>query len=190
MQKRHQDRQQYFNELANTARKYYIDYLQTYLTLTPHTRVLEIGCGEGGNLLPFAEAGCEVKGIDLSETRIQQAHHFFEAAGQQATFACENFITADKPATEEERYDGYLQYENGVGMVRLMETEVRAELSELTENAPPGFSVPCRSISLTQALPYQAAVRPSYICSSRPSRTLRSRAVCRESRRTASLHRP
>lgn len=105
MQKRHQDRQQYFNELANTARKYYIDYLQTYLTLTPHTRVLEIGCGEGGNLLPFAEAGCEVKGIDLSETRIQQAHHFFEAAGQQATFACENFITADKPATEEERYD-------------------------------------------------------------------------------------
>ena len=105
MQKRHQDRQQYFNELANTARKYYIDYLQTYLTLTPHTRVLEIGCGEGGNLLPFAEAGCQVKGIDLSETRIQQACSFFEAAGQQATFACENFITADKPATEEERYD-------------------------------------------------------------------------------------
>lgn len=105
MQKRHQDRQQYFNELANTARKYYIGYLQTYLTLTPHTRVLEIGCGEGGNLLPFAEAGCQVKGIDLSETRIQQARSFFEAAGQQATFACENFITADKPATEEERYD-------------------------------------------------------------------------------------
>lgn len=105
MQKRHQDRQQYFNELANTARNYYIDYLKPYQLLPPGTRVLEIGCGEGGNLLPFAEAGCQVKGIDLSETRIRQARQFFDAAGQQGTFACENFITADKPATEEERYD-------------------------------------------------------------------------------------
>ncbi len=105
MQKRHQDRHQYFNELANTARNYYIDYLQPYLTLTPQTRVLEIGCGEGGNLLPFAEAGCQVKGIDLSETRISQARAFFEAAGQQGTVACKNFITAEKPATDDERYD-------------------------------------------------------------------------------------
>ncbi len=58
------------------------------------------------------------------------------------------YILAGREMPEEERYDGYLQYENGVGMVRLMETEVRAELSELTENAPPGFSVPCRSMTL------------------------------------------
>jgi SAM-dependent methyltransferase len=105
MQRRHQDRQQYFNELANTSRTYYIDYLKPYLTLTPQTRVLEIGCGEGGNLLPFAEAGCRVKGIDLNDLRIEQAQQFFAAAGLQGLFVNENFITADKPTTEDERFD-------------------------------------------------------------------------------------
>ena len=55
MQQRHLDRWQYFNELANTSRKYYIDYLKSFLPITSDTKVLEIGCGEGGNLLPFAE---------------------------------------------------------------------------------------------------------------------------------------
>jgi len=31
------------------------------IMLTPDTRVLEIGCGEGGNLLPFAEKGCNIE---------------------------------------------------------------------------------------------------------------------------------
>lgn len=32
----------------------------------------------------------------------------------------------------EEEYDGYLQLENGVGMLRLLETEVKETLKELT----------------------------------------------------------
>lgn len=62
MQQRHHNRRQYFCELANTAREFYLDYLCPYVSLTPEMRVLEIGCGEGGNLLPFAEAGCTVTG--------------------------------------------------------------------------------------------------------------------------------
>ena len=73
MQQRHSDRRTYFNELARTAHDYYIDYLQQYTSITPNTRILEIGCGEGGNLLPFAQMGCTVKGIDISKTRISQA---------------------------------------------------------------------------------------------------------------------
>ena len=73
MQERHQNRKQYFNELANTSRTFYIDYLRPEIEISEQTRVLEIGCGEGGNLLPFAEIGCQVTGIDLSETRIAQA---------------------------------------------------------------------------------------------------------------------
>ena len=105
MQQRHLDRKLYFQELANTSRDFYLDYLRPYINLGEQTRVLEIGCGEGGNLLPFAEIGCQVKGIDLSETRIRQAREFFAEAGQNATFACENFIHADQPATEADRYD-------------------------------------------------------------------------------------
>ena len=105
MQHRHQDRQQYFNELAATSRDYYLDYLRPHLTLDANTRVLEIGCGDGGNLLPFAEIGCEVTGLDLSETRIEQARQFFEKAGQKGAFYSRNFIEAEKPSTEAERYD-------------------------------------------------------------------------------------
>ena len=77
MQLRHSNRLQYFNELANSAREYYIDYLKKHIEISAKTRVLEIGCGEGGNLLPFAILGCKVKGIDISKTRIEQAREFF-----------------------------------------------------------------------------------------------------------------
>ena len=105
MQQRHQDRQQYFNELAATSRDYYLDYLSPHVKLDSTTRILEIGCGDGGNLLPFAERGCQVTGLDLSEVRIEQAKAFFEKAGQHGTFFSRNFIEADKPQTEAERYD-------------------------------------------------------------------------------------
>ena len=40
------------------------------------------------------------------------------------------YLLAEQPLPEEERYDGYLQLENGVGMLRLLEEEVRAELEK------------------------------------------------------------
>ena len=105
MQERHTNRTKYFNELANTAREYYIDYLKNHIDISKNTRVLEIGCGEGGNLLPFAEMECIVKGIDISKTRIEQAKEFFDDLNIKADFVCQNFITAPKPQTEEERFD-------------------------------------------------------------------------------------
>lgn len=40
--------------------------------------VLEIGCGDGGNLLPFAELGCNTTGVDLSTGRIKDAILFLK----------------------------------------------------------------------------------------------------------------
>lgn len=41
------------------------------------------------------------------------------------------YILAGRELPEEERYDGYLQLENGVGMLRLLDTEVRETLSTM-----------------------------------------------------------
>ena len=104
MQQRHLNRKQYFCELANTAREFYLDYLPQ-VKLTPATRVLEIGCGEGGNLLPFAEQGCRVTGIDICQERIDEAQSFFAEHHQQGTFICQDFVLAEAPKTEAECYN-------------------------------------------------------------------------------------
>ena len=41
--------------------------------------VLEIGCGEGGNLPPFEAKGSTVTGVDRNPRRIAQARHFIES---------------------------------------------------------------------------------------------------------------
>ena len=51
-------------------------YIEQFHRIKSGSKILEIGCGEGGNLLPFAQRGCEVVGIDMSLSRIQQAQHF------------------------------------------------------------------------------------------------------------------
>ena len=79
MQNRHTDRLKYFSELAATTREYFMPYINTFHDIDAGTEVLEIGCGEGGNLLPFAEAGCKVTGIDISANRIRQAKEFFSS---------------------------------------------------------------------------------------------------------------
>ena len=98
MESRYQDRKRYFDELAETSRSFYIDYVRKFINVGPDTRVLEIGCGEGGNLLPFAQAGCEVTGVDLAESKIENARRFFLDCGADWTFTSANIF--DIPAPE------------------------------------------------------------------------------------------
>ena len=111
MQQRHLDRWQYFSELANTSRKYYIDYLKSYISVTSDTKVLEIGCGEGGNLLPFAELGCYVKGIDLNAEKIECAKSFFAKEGQNGDFCTENFLNYPPESSESKKFDVVLVHD-------------------------------------------------------------------------------
>ena len=78
MQNRHIDRQKYFDELATTTRKYILPYIASYIRFESQLRVLELGCGDGGNLLPFAEQGCSVVGLDICEGRINTAKQNFK----------------------------------------------------------------------------------------------------------------
>jgi SAM-dependent methyltransferase len=78
MQDRHINREQYYKEQAYTAKNYVIPFVNTEIPITSKTSVLEIGCGEGGNLLPFLEMGCEhIVGVDLSKSKIENAKKYF-----------------------------------------------------------------------------------------------------------------
>lgn len=84
MQERHKDRKIYFEEQGKTTTQYVIPYLEEVMTIDASTRVLEIGCGEGGNLMPFISRDCEVVGIDLNEAQIERARTYIKETTPQA----------------------------------------------------------------------------------------------------------
>ena len=102
MQVRHSDRKQYFQELSITSELYFIPYIKQFIQIKRGTKVLEIGCGEGGNLLPFAKSGCEVTGIDIARTRIEQAVSFFKESGYNGIFWVKNILEL---TPQEKQYD-------------------------------------------------------------------------------------
>jgi 2-polyprenyl-3-methyl-5-hydroxy-6-metoxy-1,4-benzoquinol methylase len=78
MQERHINRQKYFEEQTITTSKYVIPFLKPFIADISEISILEIGCGEGGNLKPFLDLGAKCVGIDLSSFQIENAKSFFE----------------------------------------------------------------------------------------------------------------
>jgi SAM-dependent methyltransferase len=78
MFERHLNRDRYFAEQVYTTEKYVIPFIRKVMPVTAATTVLEIGCGEGGNLKPFLDMGCSVTGVDLSTSKIDLALEFYK----------------------------------------------------------------------------------------------------------------
>ncbi|GAB5417491.1 MAG: class I SAM-dependent methyltransferase [Crocinitomicaceae bacterium] len=78
MHERHQNRSRYFEEQKITTERYVIPYIESAVSITEDTEVLEIGCGEGGNLVSFVERKCKrIVGIDLAENKIENGRKYF-----------------------------------------------------------------------------------------------------------------
>jgi 2-polyprenyl-3-methyl-5-hydroxy-6-metoxy-1,4-benzoquinol methylase len=92
MQERQKNRALYFEELAITSRKYFIPYISRFKKITPGMNVLEIGCGDGGNLLAFAEMGCNTLGVDMAKERIHDAARFFRERNVKGEFIASNIF--------------------------------------------------------------------------------------------------
>ncbi len=99
MQKRHRNRIQYFEEQAYTTKNHVIPFISSYRKIEPEMRVLEIGCGEGGNLKPFLELGCNATGIDLACNKIELARSFYATHPQKEnlTLICNDIYKTDPP---------------------------------------------------------------------------------------------
>ena len=57
------------------------------------------------------------------------------------------YILAERELPNEDSYDGYLQLENGVGMIRLLDTEVRQALEQLPGDDQEGYGYSCNRCS-------------------------------------------
>jgi len=82
-------------------------------------------------LKPFEKesAAAAIEIIERWQKKIYAEHgiHFIHASD-------EFYLLAERELPEEERYDGYPQLENGVGMLRLLDTEVNQALEEMSDN--------------------------------------------------------
>jgi 2-polyprenyl-3-methyl-5-hydroxy-6-metoxy-1,4-benzoquinol methylase len=77
MQKRHLDPLQYINEQIFTTGKYIVPFIQLEKKIDESLQVLEIGCGEAGNLKPFLDMGCKCTGVDFSTHKIERGKEFY-----------------------------------------------------------------------------------------------------------------
>lgn len=64
-------REYYFIQQDYTTAKYIIPYINKFKKLNHETKVLEVACGEAGNLKSFIELGCESVGIDFNDEKIE-----------------------------------------------------------------------------------------------------------------------
>jgi len=78
MQKRHTNTLQYFNEQVYTTEKYVIPFIEKVKKIEAGMKIFEIGCGEGGNLKPFADKNCTCVGVDLNPDKIEKGRKLFE----------------------------------------------------------------------------------------------------------------
>ena len=118
-----------FNDGAELKRS--IEDLSKYLPHLQSVSVVPIGMTKYREGLcqiePFTKEDCE-EVIDLIESYQKK---FYEEYGLHFIHASDEwYITAGRELPEEERYDGYLQLENGVGMVRLMENDFNEAFDE------------------------------------------------------------
>jgi SAM-dependent methyltransferase len=93
----HTQKTQYFSYQRQNALDYVIPFIEGGMSLVAGSRVLEVGCGEGGVLLAFVERGCVGTGVELVESRYRQAGEFLEeevAAGKIVLY-CRNIYDAD-----------------------------------------------------------------------------------------------
>ena len=115
------------DELDRTIRD-----LTRYIPCMESVSVVPVGLSKyRDGLYPLEPITAEdaAKTIDIIEKwqkKVYADHgiHFIHASD-------EFYILAGRELPEEERYDGYIQLENGVGMIRLLTTEVHEALDEL-----------------------------------------------------------
>lgn len=103
--KQHTDEKVRYDQQVDNSKTYVLPFIERSIKVEPGLKVLEIGCGEGGVLVPFIEKGCTCVGVDLSCPRIDIANDLLktEVAKGAVEFLCKNVYDEDFL----ERFKGY-----------------------------------------------------------------------------------
>ena len=88
---------EYFEDIQHVRYSLAYPYLRDFAEFDQHhnEQVLEIGCGQGTDLLQFAKGGAKVTGVDLTEAAIRKAEEMFTVCEQKG-----RLLTCDAESLE------------------------------------------------------------------------------------------
>lgn len=111
--------------------EYTIEQLEKYCPVMQSVSVVPVGLSRFREKLYPLKPVDEKIAIDTIQRIERWQAHFMEKYGIHFIHASDEFyILAGQNMPEEERYDGYLQLENGVGMLRLLWEEAKAAVDD------------------------------------------------------------
>ncbi len=95
--KQHKDDQIKYDQQVDNSRSYVLPFIEETKQVGKGVNVMEIGCGEGGVLVPFMESGAYCVGVDLNPLRIDLANKFFadDVAAGKIEFLYKNVYDED-----------------------------------------------------------------------------------------------
>lgn len=93
----HKNVQVRFDQQVENSAHYVLPFIEETHIINADTRVMEVGCAEGGVLLPFLKRGCHCVGVDLADQRIELAKGFLQeyVLTNHATLITQNIYDAD-----------------------------------------------------------------------------------------------
>jgi SAM-dependent methyltransferase len=96
-----------YQQQVENSRNYVLPFIQQAIPNVSGLHVMEIGCGEGGVLTPFLEAGCRCVGVDLFPERIALAKEFLSEYVQtgQLQLVAQNIYDLDFAGTYQGQFD-------------------------------------------------------------------------------------
>ncbi len=72
----HRDEKIRFQQQADNARAYVLPFIEESFKIDDSCAIMDIGCGDGGVLLPFLEKGCKATGVELDLQKSDFAKEF------------------------------------------------------------------------------------------------------------------
>lgn len=93
----HKNVQVRFDQQVENSENYVLPFIVETHLVNAATTVMEVGCAEGGVLLPFLKKGCHCVGVDLAEVRVDFAKDFLKeyVANGQAVLLSQNIYDED-----------------------------------------------------------------------------------------------
>lgn len=74
----HQNRDKYFQLQYENTKQNIVPFIEKKKKIQAGLKVLEIGCRDGGVLLPFLEMGCNITGFDLDAKPVEKAKEIYK----------------------------------------------------------------------------------------------------------------